>query len=153
MKIELKKRKIIEIVKAIESISESDIEFESYKTVHDLALNKKVLEPHFEALRILDKPCTEFKEYQKQLSKIRLHNESDHVKLKEESLRVTKEFEAAIDKEADRQANWIEELESVVTVENLRQINANEIKGKSGQVLKFLTALQPLITFKENSKY
>ena len=71
-------------MKATESISESDIEFESYKTVHDLALNKKVLEPHFEALRILDKPCSEFKEYQKQLSKIRLHNESDHVKIKEE---------------------------------------------------------------------
>ena len=149
MKIELKKRQILDIVKAIESISESDIEFESYKTVHDLALNKKVLEPHFEALRILDKPCSEFKEYQKQLSKIRLHNESDHVKLKEESLRVTKEFELAIDKEAERQANWVDELETVVTVDNLRQINASEIKGKSGQVLKFLTAIQPIVVFEE----
>lgn len=152
MDLQISNRKIIKIYNALESAGSIDIEFENYMTVHDLALNKAALESRFEALKLLDKPCLEYRKYTDTVNKLRNQHAKDQAKLIAEidKLNSSPDTIAALDKENARRRAFEEELDKVVTIKNIKQIprlNASgdpTIKGTSSKALAFITAIEPL---------
>ena len=150
MELKITNRQLIKMYNAIESAS--DVDFDSYLIVHDLALNKAALETRFEALKLLDKPCQEYRKYMDTVAKLRNEHCNDKARLLAEidKLNSSPDTIAALDKENARRTAFEEELDKVVTVKNIKQIprlNASgdpTIKGTSSKALAFITALEPL---------
>ena len=61
-------RRIIKVYNALESAGSIDVEFDNYLHVHDLALDKAAMGAHFEALRMADRECLEYREYRKRIT-------------------------------------------------------------------------------------
>lgn len=150
MELKITNRQLIKMYNAIESAS--DVDFDSYLIVHDLALNKAALETRFEALKLLDKPCLEYRKYTDTVNKLRNEHCNDKARLLAEIDKLNSSLDtiAAINKENARRTAFEEELDKVVTVKNIKQIprlNASgdpTIKGTSSKALAFITALEPL---------
>jgi cell fate (sporulation/competence/biofilm development) regulator YmcA (YheA/YmcA/DUF963 family) len=147
MDITIKKSMIVKIMKAIVSAPETEVEFESYQAVHDLSLNKKALQIHFDALKMLDRETVDFKKYQRQVAKLRTKFESQPEMLKTELNTLTMANESVIDAEIDRRDRFESEMDTDVTITNIRLIPLQSIKGKSGSALKFITDIEPLLSF------
>lgn len=145
-------RRIIKVYNALESAGNIDVEFDNYLHVHDLALNKAALESRFEALKLLDKPCLEYRKYTDTVNKLRNQHAKDQTRLIAEidKLNSSPDTIAALDKENARRTAIEEELDKVVTVKNIRKISrlnpAGEpsIKGTSSKALAFILAIEPL---------
>jgi hypothetical protein len=149
MDITVKKHQIIKMYDAIEKAGEKEIGFENFQVVHDLALNKKCLAPAFEALRMLDKEAPEYRKFKRDAETIRAKHSGDPEKFKSEMTKYNAENIEAINIENDRREAWIEELETEVTIPNIRMIKVNGIKGTSSAVLKFINDIEPMIDFGE----
>lgn len=144
--IKITKHRIISAFKAIENIPDG-IEFDSYKVAHDLALNKKIINPVIDAMKLMDRPCSEFKEYQKHLDILRAKFDTEHEKMRSEAKLLSDQFQSAIDKEVERREKWAEELDKEVEVENIKLIKLADIKGNGAQVMRFISAVEPFIDF------
>jgi hypothetical protein len=155
MELKITNRQLIKMYNAIENAS--DVDFDSYLIVHDLALNKAALETRFEALKLLDKPCLEYRKYTDTVNKLRNEHCNDKARLLAEidKLNSSPDTIAAIDKENARRTAFEEELDKVVTVKNIRKISrlnpAGEpsIRGTSSKALAFILAIEPLFATEE----
>jgi hypothetical protein len=141
----IKKREIINYVRAIENPPE-DIEFESCTCIYDLGLNKQLMQVHFETLRISDRPCPEYLEYQHQAQRIQSQYQNDQVKLRDELNKLASSAEISLKKEADRRKCFEDELEKEVDLP-LKTIKAVAIKGKGKSLIVFLSVIQPVLVY------
>ena len=141
----IKKREIIAYVKAMENPPD-DIEFENCMDIHDLGLNKQLMQVHFEALRIMDRPHPDYREYQRQAQKLQSQYRDDLDMLDAELQALAKNSSDAIDKEIERRVRFEEELEKEVDLP-LKSVKAVNIKGKGKGLLSFLTAIQPVLVY------
>ncbi|HEX2958917.1 MAG TPA: hypothetical protein VHO70_18930 [Chitinispirillaceae bacterium] len=143
--VKIKKRDIIAYVRAMETPPE-DIEFESCMDIHDLGLNKQVMQVHFESLRIMDRPHPEYRDYQRQAQKLQNQYQNDQETLRIELNKLSASAEAALDKEIERRTKFEDELEREVELP-LKRVKAVNIKGKGKGLLTFLTAIQPVLIY------
>jgi hypothetical protein len=149
---EITKRKLVECYKALDNVGQLNIEFENYHQVHDLSLNKKAMESHFEAIRIMDRPCPEYQKYTKEVNSLRSKHGSDSQTLRSaiEQLNNSDETRVAIEKENARIEKLNDELDKKVVVKNVRLIpryNSNgdpTIRGNGSAFLNFLLKIEPL---------
>jgi hypothetical protein len=152
MEIEFVKKKVIECYLALEKAGETNVEFDNYHIVHDLSLNKKALESHFEALRLMDRPCPEYVKYQKEVNTLRsnLANDQKALKAAFDELNNKAETRLAIEKENARLEKWSEELDKKVVIKNIKRIKRYNdqgeptIRGNSSAVLAFIQKIDPM---------
>ena len=68
MDLTITKRNLIKLYNALEGVDQVDVEFDDYETVHNMAQNKAAMGAHFEALRMADRECLEYREYRKRIT-------------------------------------------------------------------------------------
>lgn len=141
----IKKREIINYVRAIENPPE-DIEFESCNYIYDLGWNKQIMQVHFDALRIVDRPCPEYMDYQRQAQRVQSQYQNDQAMLRDELNKLASSAEISLKKEADRRKCFEDELEKEVDLP-LKTIKAVNIKGKGKSLIVFLSAIQPVLVY------
>lgn len=149
MNLKLTNQQILSFFNQMANVGNLEIEFTDSLMVHDLALNKKSLEVHFEALKLMDKVSPEFKKYQREIASARNRNVSDNKTLKSDIEKIESEFVGVKEREIDRRDKWNDLLEKTVDVKNIKLLDRFDehgeltIKGKGGKELQFIIAIEP----------
>lgn len=156
MDLTITKRNLIKLYNALEGVDQIDVEFDDYETVHNMAQNKAAMGAHFEALRMADRECLEYREYRKRVTALQNKYSSEDkeswkvLKAEIEKLNRLPESQAAIEKESARREKWEDELDNSVVVKNIRLLRRKNkageptIRGKSAKALAFIMKIDPL---------
>lgn len=149
MDIELTTRKILDIYAVMEKVDQAEIEFDNFLVCDDLILNKKALEPHVEAFKLLNKPSADYRKYLRAHETAKNRFKLKLVDLKKEQDRIEEEFIDTKEAEMDRIDSIQEQLDKKITVKNIKLIDRRNaageltIKSKSGSGMHFIMAIDP----------
>lgn len=143
--IKMKKREIVNFVKAVENPPES-LQFRDFKVAHNLIKIKNDFKDIYEGLKLADRPAQGFVDYQRQVQKLQMKLNNDQTKLSEELNELAAKNLDHIESEIDRRKKLDEELEDEVTVD-LEKIKATDITGNGKDLLKFLSDISPILDF------
>jgi hypothetical protein len=140
--IKIKKREIVNFVKAVENVPEG-VQFDA-ETALSLIKNKNALKTEYESLQLLNRPVPGFVEYQYAVQKLQAKTNADQ--LPEQLKQLALEYEKCIDEEIKRREEFEAQLDKEVEIE-LQPINAKKFSGVGKDLLNFLSAIQPVLTF------
>ena len=150
MTVRLTNLQIAKAFEALENIGKLNIEFSDPLVVHDLALNKKALEPHYEAIKIIDTPSGEFKEYQRKAQSARNEHADNHAILRSTIIDLNVRYSKAIEREAERIDNLPDSRKKQIDIQNVRllkRLTSDKkpvINGSSSAVAQFIMDIDPL---------
>ena len=149
MNLKLTNQQILTFFNEMANVGNLDIEFKDSLMVHDLALNKKAMEVHFEALKLMNREVPEFIKYQREISSSRAKLINDAIAFKKDIERINVQYIEAIKQEEERRDKWNALLEQTVEVKNIKLLKRFDdkkeltVKGRGGKELKFILALEP----------
>ena len=140
--IKIKKRDILAFVKAVENVPEG-VQFDADVAV-SLIKNKNALKTEYEALQLQNRPVPGFLDYQYAVQKLQAKTNADQ--LPEQLKQLALEYEKCIDEEIKRREEFEAQLDKEVEID-LQLINAKKFSGVGKDLLNFLSAIQPVLTF------
>ena len=142
--IKIKKRDILAFVKAVENVPEG-VQFDADAAM-SLIKNKNALKTEYEALQLQNRPVPGFVEYHNNAQKIQMKHNNNSEELSKALNELAVKYESQIDLEIKRREEFEAQLDKEVEIE-LQPINAKKFSGVGKDLLNFLSAIQPVLTF------